>query len=225
MKSRYLLMSTNLIAAGVLCSTPAIALADPDRRPTDVNDPYAPVTREDTDEHVRTEVGMSVSVGGGIMNFTDGQLNDQTDPGGNWQARLTLGTRSVIALEGAYIGQASNLNGLGLDPDTLLQAHGAEGLLRLNMALDMVQPYLFVGTAWKRYSLLNNNNIVSAVADEDDVIEVPFGAGLAFRGDGFVFDTRFGYRPAYDEEMFASIGGDRVDMNNWDATARLGFEF
>lgn len=229
MKSQYLL-STGLLAGLALVASNAYAGDhhghdhDKDGR-ADVVDPYAPVTPEASDEHIRTGIGVGISVGGGLMNYTDGALNEQTKPGGAWGARLTLGTRSLVAIEGAYVGTANDINGLGLDDDTVMTAHGAEGLLRLNFGTAEIQPYLFGGGAWKHYSLINNNNVTSSVANADNIIEVPFGAGIAFRGDGFVFDTRFDYRPAFDEEMFAAINGREVDLDNWNATARIGFEF
>lgn len=196
-----------------------------DERHPEVADPYQPVTGDGQPEHLRTPMGMAFSLGGGVQNFTGSALNNQTDPGGNWQARLTIGTRSLLAFEGAYIGSANNVNGLGLDDNAIMAAHGAEGLLRLNLGTYAIQPYLFAGGAWKHYSLHNQDNAVSSVAGSDNVLETPLGAGVAFRADGFVLDTRFDYRPSYDEDMFAPIAGQKIDMDNWNATARVGFEF
>lgn len=225
MKSRHRLMSTTLIALGVVCIVPATARAYEEPQQVDTTDPYAPITSEGAGDHVRSGIGVEMSVGGGISNFTNTSVNNVTDPAGTWEARLGIGSRSFFGLEGAYIGQAGNVGGLGLESDTLLQAHGAEGLLRFNILPSyVVQPYLFAGAAWKHYSLLFNNNFTSSVRDSDDVVEVPFGGGVAFRSTGFVFDTRFDYRPAFDEEMFR-INGQTRSMDNWEATARLGFEF
>jgi hypothetical protein len=224
MSSRNFLVKTAVFAAG-LALIPAIASADHDhRRRTEVTvDPYAPVTSEDSAP--KSRIGVGVSAGGGVMGFTDSQLNDQTDPGGNWQARLTLGTRSLIALEGAYIGTANNVDGLGLDQGSVMRAHGAEALLRLNFGTAAIQPYLFAGGAWKHYALLFNDNATASVANSDNVAETPLGAGIAFRASSFLFDTRFDYRPAFDEDMFASIDNEEVDLDNWNASARIGFEF
>src|SRR4030095_59898 len=47
---------------------------------------------------------VSLTVGGGVADFVTSSTRAQTDIGGSWDARLTVGTRSVIALEAGYMG-------------------------------------------------------------------------------------------------------------------------
>ena len=65
---------------------------------------------------------------------------------------------------------------------------------------------------------------VSSLRDDDDVIEIPVGAGMAFQYGGFILDLRGDYAFAAEEDLL------RVDTNgpgldNWSATLRAGVEF
>jgi hypothetical protein len=187
------------------------------------SDPYAPITPDE--DRPRSKVGVGILVGGGVLDFVDDSLQSSTETGGSWTARAVIGTRSFLAIEGAYVGSANEIDALGIDSDALLTSHGGEGLLRLNLAVGPVQPYIFGGAAWKRYSLISDTLATSSIRRSDEVIESPFGGGIAFFGDGVVFDARFDYRPAFDEEMFAATSSGRVDLDHWTATARIGAEF
>jgi hypothetical protein len=215
MRFRHIFMGSLITGLALTAGT---ASADDDRR---FNDPYAPVTHEDHDAHLRTPHGLELALGGGVNNFTNAAVNDRTNPGGAWTVRALYGSRALLAAELAYIGTAADLTGAGIDPDAKLLSNGAEGLLRLNLGTGPLQPYAFGGAAWKRYTLMNNGPGTTIVRDGDNVLEIPFGAGIAMRARGFVFDARFDYRPAFDEEMFTFADND---MDNWAATARIGFE-
>jgi hypothetical protein len=93
-----------------------------------------PVVKEDdkdSDDHLITPFGMSLAVGGGLMNFFDQDTRDLTGPAGTWEARLTIGTRSPLAFEAAYVGSAQNVNALGLDNSAYLLGTSFEGDARL----------------------------------------------------------------------------------------------
>lgn len=174
-------------------------------------------------------VGYGFTVGGGVTNFTDSDMRDMTGSGGNWTARLLIGTRRTFALEAAYIGAAHPLDVFGVSDNALLMAHGAESDLRLNLSTGQFQPYLFGGVAWKRYSVSNTQVNFSNVRESDHVVEIPVGGGFAARGSrGFLFDMRFDYRPTFDEELVGSRKQPGIfveNLENWNVTARLGWEF
>jgi len=118
-------------------------------------------------------------VGGGVMGFTDEEARDLTDPGGSWEARVTVGTRTPVAIEGAYIGSAQNLEFPGLDEDALVVGNGAEATLRVNILPSFfVQPYVFGGLGWTYYSIEEAD---TAGDDSDNVFSLPYGAGVSFR--------------------------------------------
>ena len=183
------------------------------------------VVEEDTDTDLYTSFGMSLSVGGGVTDFVDDSAEDVTDVGGAWDARLAIGTRSIIGIEAAYVGTAQDMDALGLDDDAVLVSNGVEGLARLNLGNYFLQPYVVGGVGWSRYEIVNEDFNTSAIDSSDDIVTVPLGAGLdAKLGGGFLLDGRFTYRTAFNDDMFDAMS-DGADLDNWNVSARLGYEF
>jgi hypothetical protein len=173
-------------------------------------------------------IGIALAAGGGAGGFTDDTMSNTTDVGGDWDVRLTLGTRSPIAFEGSYIGSAQNITALGLDDDAVLVGNGMQGALRVNATLDLpVQPFAFGGVAWRRYDLTNTDTNLSDVAGSDDVLEVPLGIGIAGRWGGFMLDARGEYRLSSDEDLIPSQNrvAENADMNRWGVKGTVGVEF
>jgi hypothetical protein len=178
--------------------------------------------------------GIGLEAGGGVNEFANGRVAQITESGGAWGARLTIGTRSPVALEAAYIGSANPIQTLGLDRSTLM-SNGAEGALRLHLALAelndsgsvMVKPYLLAGFAWKHYDLRGDSVNTSNVQDSDDVFEVPLGVGLNWSFGHFIADQRFDYRPSLSGSVVRDLNDDTSDenLNTWSLTARVGVEF
>jgi hypothetical protein len=168
--------------------------------------------------------GAEVALGGGVVDFTGTTARGLTSTGGSWNLRLAFGTRSIVGVEAAYVGSAQNITVAGLDPNAALLGNGAEGALRLNAPLayrgSLVEPFAFGGAGWTHYQLVNDNFNNSFVREKDNVITVPFGAGIAASFNGFMFDARFTYRVLFDNQMF---GG--ANMDSWNVTANLGSEF
>jgi hypothetical protein len=207
--------------------TPPPAQADVN---INVQTPTTPVYTEPTYYESRSSRtlerwGIGVAIGGGVSGFTDNTMRDTTKDGGNWDVRLSVGLRLPIAFEGSYIGSAQRIDALGLDSDAVLLGNGVQGALRLNLMDANVQPFLFGGVAWRRYSLANENFNTSDVADRDDVLEVPMGGGLAFKYRGMMLDARGEFRYASREDMVPDLRGKHVDMHRYGATANLGFAF
>jgi len=172
------------------------------------------------------ERGMGFLIGGGVTGFTNEEMTDFADPGGNWDARLIVGTRSPIGLELGYSGGAQNMSALGLDNDALLVTNGGEADLRFNFATGAWQPFALVGAAYKNYQLTRADFNTSAVNDSDNVLEVPLGLGLGYRMNALMFDLRGMFRPAFDGELVnAPGGGDAPSMHTWGARLNLGWEF
>jgi hypothetical protein len=174
----------------------------------------------------RAPVGMAVLIGGGFQDFSNDTLRSMTGSGGYWNARLLFGTRQPIGVEAAYVGDARSISGLGLSSNSRLMSNGAEGALRLNLPIaqgaSLVEPFAFVGLGWAHYQVSGNNTATSDLAASDDVLTLPYGAGLELSYRGLMADARFTYRQTYYNNLLGSGGGD---LNNWGVGALIGFEY
>lgn len=184
----------------------------------------------DDDMELMSGIGVAIAAGGGASGFTNEQLRDATNPGGDWDVRATIGTRSYIAFEGSYIGSAQSIDALGLDTDAVLVGNGVQGALRLNTTLNFpVQPFIFAGVGWRRYDLTNIDQNRSDVAGSDDVLEVPMGVGIAGKWNGLILDARGEFRATADEDLVAETNpefvNDKAEMHRWGVKATVGVEF
>jgi len=176
-------------------------------------------------------LGLALSIGGGINQFSGREMRDATNMGGTWDARVAFGTRSLIGLEAAYVGSAAPINSLGLSDNALLMSNGVEGLARLNVGTFDFQPFIVGGVAWQRYSIENSTRNTSDFEDSDDVLAIPFGGGVSTyiggRASHFMVDARFIYRSTFNDNLArpgtANAGGN--GLSNWSTTLRLGYEF
>jgi hypothetical protein len=172
---------------------------------------------------------MTLSVGGGVSDFTDSTLRNRTGLNAAYEARLSIGINSPLAIEAAYVGTASEIDSLGLDDEAMLISNGVEGLARLNLGTFDVQPYVVGGASWVRYNVVNTDFNSSDVRDEDDVLAVPLGGGVStYLGDsGFMLDARFTYRMMFDDDLVRPTpdNSDGSAMDNWMVTAKLGYAF
>lgn len=183
--------------------------------------------------------GIGVSVGAGVADFADRDMRATTDTGGMWDLRVVVGTRTPIALEGAYVGTAQSIDSRFSDQHSAtLIGTGVEGALRVNLIpFEQFTPYALAGLGYKRYDVRGQDfrTADTGVADEDTLLEVPLGAGLSYRYEGFIADARFTYRIAAGEDLVISQDGiddvdvetdpDALGLDNWAATARVGWEF
>jgi len=165
-------------------------------------------------------------VGGGVQDFTRSSIRDMTGTGGYWNARLLFGSRRIVGFEAAYIGSAQSIDALGLSSNATLVSNGAEGALRLNMPIvnrgSLMEPFVFGGAGWSHYHIANSSTNASSVNSNDDILEVPYGAGFAMGYRGFMADARFTYRSTFYNDLLKTTGG-RLD--NWSAGGQVGFEF
>lgn len=197
-----------------------------------------PVTFADdddpSDDHLMTRFGMALTVGGGIVDFMDDDARALGDMGGAWEARLTVGTRSPLAIEAAYVGSAHNIDALGLDGSAVLLGTAVETDLRVNFATGPVQPYVFGGIGYTRYDVTNEDFNTSSVNDSEQMGHLPLGAGIGTQWGGFLLDVRGTVRPAFEDDLVdePALEDDPLDENDtatdldtWSVAARLGWEF
>lgn len=191
--------------------------------------PVQPVDNRDIGYAARpvpSRVGAGLLLGGGYQQFTNSGIRNQTGEGGYWTVRAVVGTREFIGAEAAYVGDARGLTGLGFSNNARLISNGLEGVLRLNVPIvrgySLIEPFGFVGVGWQHYVITNNTTTtLSDITVRDDIMTVPFGAGMEFAYRGFLADARFTYRETYYNDLTRPSG----DLNSWGVGGQIGFEF
>jgi hypothetical protein len=177
------------------------------------------------DAKLLTPFGLSLTVGAGVSGFTDQDMQDVTDPGASWEARVAAGTREFVGLEAAYIGSVQGVSALGLDSDAVLLGSGLEATARINLVKGAFQPYFLAGAGWMHYQLENYDTNQSSVNEDDDVLEVPLGLGFGYRYRQVILDARGMFRPAAYSDLIRPQGDETISLHSWSALLRGGFEF
>lgn len=177
--------------------------------------------------------GIALALGGGITDFTNDSLQSNTGLGATWDVRLTLGARSIVALELSYIGSAQSVHALGTDDSTLV-GNGGQAVIRVNAPSRSraITPFLFAGAAWRHYNMTNVDTATSDITDSDDVFEAPLGAGISARTGMFLIDLRGEYRWSGDSSLMPNLRDvtlndsfdDRASMDRWGVTLTAGVE-
>lgn len=229
--------SKTAMLALAICAVPAIgarrAHADPylvEHDDTGYDDGQA---RTWSDPAMMSGVGVGVIIGGGVTGFTDSAVRAATSPvGGMWNLRATYGTHVPLAVEGAYLGSATNIQSrLGNTSATLLGT-SFEADVRLNVAPHAaVDPYVFAGLGWQRYSIDDTSFRTSdtGINRSDDELVVPMGAGVAYRRNHIVTDLRGTFRAAESSSLIlqhpTSPNSAYAPMHTWQANLAVGYEF
>lgn len=175
--------------------------------------------------------GIAVAVGGGAAGFTEKGMRDNTSISGSWDVTAQFSTRSWLSLEGEYLGTASSIDSLVGGKNANLVGHAIGGDVRLNILPQyFLQPYAFVGAAYRRYDVTGASFSTSdaGMNDSDNVLEIPMGVGVAYRDpSGLVADLRGTFRAAADSQLVLTGMNttDYVPLHNWGAVARIGYEF
>jgi hypothetical protein len=176
-------------------------------------------------------IGVGITLGGGVSGFTDELLRDTVDSevGGAWSVRATIGTHIPLGLDISYTGTTVDLQPLGQTATGQLVGTNVEGAVRWNILPHFsVNPYLFAGMGWQRYDVRDADFSLSdaGINEDENFVVFPTGVGIAYRDiSGIVFDARGTFRWAGDSELIAEAGGDFADLHTWEATANLGYEF
>lgn len=205
---------------------PIIQDPEPTTTPTYTPPPATTPVYTSTEDTLE-RYGVSVSLGGGVSGFTSETMRDTTHDGGAWGVNVAIGTRSPLAIEAAYIGSAQSIDALGLESDAVLLGNGLQAGVRVNLLDSNLQPFGFAGIAWRRYSLADEGINTSDVADDDDVLEIPVGVGIAWKYRGFLLDARGEFRLASQEDMVPRLqdSTENASMHRYGVTANVGYAF
>jgi hypothetical protein len=176
-----------------------------------------------------TSYGLAVGLGAGVTGYTDHALRSATNSvGGLWTLRATFGTHVPLAIEAAYVGSATGLESLVGSAHTTLIGTTFETDVRLNLAPHLAwDPYVFAGVGYSRFTIDDRDLEFSdtGIRTGNDVMELPFGGGLAYRRGGLIADVRGTVRATSGSDMVVDRDGRVVPMHSWEASAALGYEF
>ena len=187
--------------------------------------------------NLRSGIGVSVLAGGGVVQFRSSTMRDTTSNlGGLWGLHVTFGSHLPLALDLAYIGTATHIGGLPTGNTATLLGTAAEGTLRWNVLPRLSwTPYVFGGVGYQRYDVTGNDVTLSdsGMNSSDNLLSVPAGLGFVWRGNnGLVADVHGTYRFTWFQDLVLNNGApitgtssDFVKMNNWEASASIGYEF
>jgi hypothetical protein len=186
---------------------------------------------------LRTGIGVTVFLGGGIGGFTDSTMRDVTSNiQGLWDARVTIGSHIPIGLTISYVGTAQSLNSFDIGTSGHLIGTAVEGALQVNILPHyIVNPYIFGGLGWQRYDVTGATVTLAdtGMNSSDNLLTVPMGGGFQIRQNRFVFDTRGVFRAATNNNLVlerpfvvgVSTSNSFASMHTWEVSSALGFEF
>ncbi|MDP2343610.1 MAG: hypothetical protein Q8O67_21805 [Deltaproteobacteria bacterium] len=191
--------------------------------------PVQPSMADDL-EHVNDAPFVTPVSPAGIYGLLGGGVAVRQNPrevvvGGYWDARVGVGTRSVLGAEAAYVGSARDITAPGLNSDAVLVSNGLEGVARINLPIEpantgwLIEPFAFGGLGWSRFNISTDNANTSSIDDVNDVMTLPVGLGMALGYGGVTLDARATFRPA------VGPGFEENSLNAWGLGAALGFEF
>ena len=180
-----------------------------------------------------SKVGLALMAGGGFQDFANSEMRDRTNTGGAWDIRFIAGMRSIIGVEGAYVGSAHGFQSLGVSANNpTLISNGLEGNLRLNAPIvkgnSLFEPYAVAGVGWSQYHISNFNSNTQVLSDfnstNDNVMTVPLGAGFAYGYKALLLDVRGTYSPTYYNNLLQGTNGSGT-LNTWGVGGQVGFVF
>lgn len=216
----------SVAAYGITVLAPRLARSD-------IPPAYADNTTDAVHDSDRpSTVGLSLVASGGVTGFTNQVLRDVTSNpvNGLWSLRATIGSRTPIGLDVAYVGTAVSLNSLAGSSSGTLLGTTLEGAVRFNAwpHYDW-NPYVFAGVGWQRYDVSGTTftRVVDGIADSDNSITFPLGVGLSYRHtSGLVLDLRGTFRFNTNSGLVANSleSSDTAPLHTWEASAGVGFE-
>ncbi|MES1207601.1 MAG: hypothetical protein ABUS79_16820 [Pseudomonadota bacterium] len=171
--------------------------------------------------------GFALQAGGGVTSFSRQAARDDFKTGGYWDVRATVGNRSFIGAELAYVGSAREIQTAGASSSPALVGNGGEAVARANLPLQLgvvqLTPFAFGGVGWTHYQVASGDVGTNIKRNSNSGV-VPFGAGADLVYGHFVVDARFTYRTLFKNTVVQTDSGDHLDMQNWSAGLTAGYE-
>lgn len=185
------------------------------------------------DPAMKSEIGVSAIVGGGITGFTDKVMRDvmPDSVAWLWNVRATIGSHIPIGLDVAYVGTGSSLKSLTGGTSATLIGTTVEAAARWN-ALPHYSwnPYAFAGVGWQRYDVTGATFSKSdnGINDSDNSVVFPMGVGLAYRNaNGLVIDAHGTFRASTNAGLVleSASSTNYAPLHTWEASASVGYEY
>ena len=169
-------------------------------------------------------LNLSVSAGAGIEGFLGGDARERFSPGPSWNLRVGMLDRTEIRLELVYAGSSQDMTDL---PGARLVAHGLYAQLRVNVAPRWaLEPFFYAGGGWTRFGVTTSD--VGDLKSPDDLLEIPFGVGIARRFGDFVLDARAGMTVASGADLVPpgdmSTATEGHSLHRFGVRANLGID-
>lgn len=212
------------LALGAVLAAGGAARAEPEAAPS-------PTSYGWHEPGMVTDIGVGISLGGGVGGFTDQTMRDvlRNNPTGDWGVRATIGSHVPLGVDVSYLGSAGEVTSLMNAQKATLVGTGFEAALRYNILPHYAwNPYVFAGLGYQRYDITGASFQLSdtGMNDSNNLMIFPMGAGLAYRAaNGIIADVHGTYRPAEGAHLVQRSGGDYAGMHTWEAGATLGYEF
>jgi hypothetical protein len=169
-----------------------------------------------------------ISAAAGGEGFVTSELRDRVHFGAAWTTRLSMGSPKGVRIELAYVG---SLQPVAPAEGSALLGTGLLGTVRVNVApwaSDVLEPFVYLGGGWSRFSVRDRESAATLVAS-DNIVQMPFGAGLAARFGRTVVDIRGGIVIASAADLLPTQrqpdeSRDSAIMHRLGVSAGVGFE-
>lgn len=178
-----------------------------------------------------TKIGVGVNIGGGFSGFTGDTMRDtvDSDVGGAWTARVSIGTHIPLGLDITYVGTAVDISPAGSFQTGTLIGTDVEGAVRWNILPHYAwNPYVFIGAGWQNYQITDANfsQAATGLSDSDNLAVFPMGGGFSYRDlSGITFDLRGTFRLATESDLLIRANGEDANLDTWEASGQIGYEF
>jgi hypothetical protein len=189
-----------------------------------------PATRAESERRIFRPRGPGVAMqaGGGLVGFTSPQMQQVSETGGYWEARVSAGMGQIGGVEAAYVGAVHALAAPGVGEGASLIGHGAEATFRLNVPIfnrdAFIIPFGVVGLGWMHYRL-DGDTDGTFLARKDDIAMFPVGGGLTIGHRHLFLETRLIYRFTEYDDLMQSDGAGRNGLRQWNFGANFGYVF
>jgi hypothetical protein len=161
-------------------------------------------------DEVHTDSGFPASalqLGGGVSEFSVGQMRSEAARGPYWDLRGIIGLRRLLSLEAALVGAAYPMAGDRYGRDALLVRNGFEAGPRLNLPVEdkagLILLYGSAGLGLSNYRLVRVAD-AHGMTGSDYAATVPLAAGITLGYERFLVDVRLGYRFTFRDQMASS---------------------